>query len=185
MDFGIAKAVSAASSETLTQTGMMVGTPAYVSPEQAAGELNLDGQSDQYSLACVLYEMLSGERPFVGENASAAGRPLRVGQDCFDRGIGLHGRCRLTYRLDGKYSWFEATVGLDPSAGPRGRARLALIVDGKEHPLSEEKERTVQDAPLSVLLDVRGARELTLVGDFGSLGDVQAQVNWGGARLLK
>nr|MDQ3081550.1 protein kinase [Gemmatimonadota bacterium] len=71
MDFGIAKAVSSAASETLTQTGMMVGTPAYVSPEQAAGELNLDGLSDQYSLACVLYEMLAGERPFTGENASA------------------------------------------------------------------------------------------------------------------
>ena len=66
MDFGIAKAVSSAGSETLTQTGMMVGTPAYVSPEQAAGEVNLDGRSDQYSLACVVYEMLSGERPFSG-----------------------------------------------------------------------------------------------------------------------
>jgi serine/threonine protein kinase/Tfp pilus assembly protein PilF len=66
MDFGIAKAVSAAGSETLTQTGMMVGTPAYVSPEQAAGETNLDGRSDQYSLACVVYEMLSGQRPFTG-----------------------------------------------------------------------------------------------------------------------
>jgi len=66
MDFGIAKAVSSAGSETLTQTGMMVGTPAYVSPEQAAGEVNLDGRSDQYSLACVVYEMLSGERPFNG-----------------------------------------------------------------------------------------------------------------------
>src|SRR4051794_18178346 len=71
MDFGIAKAVSAAGSETLTQTGMMVGTPAYVSPEQAAGETNLDGQSDQYSLACVLYEMLSGERPFSGPTPQA------------------------------------------------------------------------------------------------------------------
>jgi len=66
MDFGIAKAVSAAGSETLTQTGMMVGTPAYVSPEQAAGETNLDGKSDQYSLACVVYEMITGERPFSG-----------------------------------------------------------------------------------------------------------------------
>jgi serine/threonine protein kinase/Tfp pilus assembly protein PilF len=66
MDFGIAKAVSAAGSETLTQTGMMIGTPAYVSPEQAAGELNLDGRSDQYSLACMLYEMIAGERPFTG-----------------------------------------------------------------------------------------------------------------------
>jgi serine/threonine protein kinase/Flp pilus assembly protein TadD len=71
MDFGIAKAVSAAGSETLTQTGMMVGTPAYVSPEQAAGETNLDGRSDQYSLACVLYEMLSGERPFTGPTPQA------------------------------------------------------------------------------------------------------------------
>jgi adenylate cyclase len=71
MDFGIAKAVSAAGSETLTQTGMMVGTPAYVSPEQAAGDVNLDGRSDQYSLACVLYEMLSGERPFTGPTPQA------------------------------------------------------------------------------------------------------------------
>ncbi len=71
MDFGIAKAVSSAATETLTQTGMMVGTPAYVSPEQASGELNLDGRSDQYSLACVLYEMLAGERPFSGATAQA------------------------------------------------------------------------------------------------------------------
>ncbi len=71
MDFGIAKAVSAAGSETLTQTGMMVGTPAYVSPEQAAGETNLDGKSDQYSLACVVYEMITGERPFAGATPQA------------------------------------------------------------------------------------------------------------------
>ncbi len=71
MDFGIAKAVSVAGSETLTQTGMMVGTPAYVSPEQASGETVIDGKSDQYSLACVLYEMLAGERPFTGPTAQA------------------------------------------------------------------------------------------------------------------
>jgi len=71
MDFGIAKAVTAAGTETLTQTGMMIGTPAYVSPEQAAGETNLDGKSDQYSLACMLYEMLTGERPFAGATPQA------------------------------------------------------------------------------------------------------------------
>ncbi len=71
MDFGIAKAVSLAGHDTLTQTGMMVGTPAYVSPEQAAGETNLDGRSDQYSLACVLYEMLTGERAFTGPTPQA------------------------------------------------------------------------------------------------------------------
>ena len=71
MDFGIGKAVSAASDDTLTQTGMVVGTPAYVSPEQAAGETQVDGRSDQYSLACVLYEMLSGKKPFTGATAQA------------------------------------------------------------------------------------------------------------------
>ncbi|HUQ19649.1 MAG TPA: protein kinase [Gemmatimonadaceae bacterium] len=71
MDFGIAKAVSVAASENLTQTGMMVGTPAYVSPEQAAGDAVVDGRSDQYSLACVLYEMLSGRKPFTGTSAQA------------------------------------------------------------------------------------------------------------------
>jgi serine/threonine protein kinase/Tfp pilus assembly protein PilF len=71
MDFGIAKAVSSAASDTITQSGMMIGTPAYVSPEQAAGDQGLDGLSDQYSLACVLYEMLAGERPFDGPNPAA------------------------------------------------------------------------------------------------------------------
>jgi serine/threonine protein kinase/Tfp pilus assembly protein PilF len=69
MDFGIAKALSAASPDTLTQTGMVIGTPAYVSPEQAAGEPVIDGRSDQYSLACVLYEMVSGRKPFIGATA--------------------------------------------------------------------------------------------------------------------
>ena len=78
MDFGIAKAVSAAGPETLTQTGMMIGTPAYVSPEQAAGETNLDGKSDQYSLACVVYEMLSGERPFSEPPRSRYGKALLI-----------------------------------------------------------------------------------------------------------
>src|SRR5687768_7755737 len=49
MDFGIAKALTAAGADTLTQVGMVVGTPAYVSPEQAAGEIEIDGRSDQYS----------------------------------------------------------------------------------------------------------------------------------------
>jgi serine/threonine protein kinase/tetratricopeptide (TPR) repeat protein len=69
-DFGIAKAVSAAGGENLTATGMAVGTPAYMSPEQATGE-EPDGRTDIYSLGCVLYEMLTGEAPFSAPTVQA------------------------------------------------------------------------------------------------------------------
>ncbi len=70
-DFGIARAVTAAGGETLTETGLAVGTPAYMSPEQTAGDAEIDGRSDLYSLACVVYEMLAGVPPFTGPTPQA------------------------------------------------------------------------------------------------------------------
>jgi serine/threonine-protein kinase len=65
-DFGVAIAVGAASERRLTKSGYSPGTPAYMSPEQARGERDIDARADQYSLACVVLEMLTGEPPFTG-----------------------------------------------------------------------------------------------------------------------
>lgn len=81
-DFGIAKAVSSAVGPGLTQTGFPVGTPGYMSPEQAAGMPDLDARTDVYSLACVCYEVLAGEPPrrWLTEEAVARGRFLDAPQ---------------------------------------------------------------------------------------------------------
>jgi len=70
-DFGIAHSVDDKTADRLTESGMIVGTPAYMSPEQASGERNLDSRTDIYALGCVLYEMLAGEPPFTGPTAQS------------------------------------------------------------------------------------------------------------------
>ena len=78
-------------------------------------------------------------------------------------------------------------VGLDdPSAGGKARARLAVLVDGKRLPVGADKELTRgRSAAVRRASTCRARQTLTLVVDCGSLGDVQARVNWGGARLIK
>jgi serine/threonine protein kinase len=70
-DFGVAKALTEAGGEELTRSGLVVGTPAYMSPEQAAAEPDIDARSDLYSLGAVVYEMLAGQPPYTGATAGA------------------------------------------------------------------------------------------------------------------
>ena len=94
VDFGIAKALVETGGERLTSTGIAIGTPAYMSPEQASAEA-VDARSDQYSLATMLYEMLVGEPPFTGPTAQAVvarrfaepARPIRTVRSAVPEGI--------------------------------------------------------------------------------------------------
>jgi serine/threonine-protein kinase len=70
-DFGIARAISSSGGAGITQAGLAVGTPWYMSPEQATGDPNVDGRTDVYALGCVLYEMLSGKPPYDGPTAQS------------------------------------------------------------------------------------------------------------------
>ncbi|MGD8699748.1 MAG: serine/threonine-protein kinase, partial [Gemmatimonadales bacterium] len=70
-DFGIARAISAAAGDTLTASGVIIGTPQYMSPEQATGDSSLDSRTDIYALGCVLHEMLAGAPPFTGRTVPA------------------------------------------------------------------------------------------------------------------
>src|SRR4029078_10631701 len=70
-DFGVARALETSSDDRLTETGLALGTPAYMSPEQALADTKLDGRTELYSLGCVTYELLTGEPPYTGPTAQA------------------------------------------------------------------------------------------------------------------
>jgi serine/threonine-protein kinase len=79
-DFGIALAVSAAGGSRMTETGLSLGTPHYMSPEQAMGDRSLDARTDVYALGCVVHEMLAGEPPFTGPTAQAIVAKVMAGE---------------------------------------------------------------------------------------------------------
>ncbi len=112
-------------------------------------------------------------------------RDLRLGGSTFDRGLGVHTASRLTYDLAGRYRRFEARVGLDDRSGKGGTARIRILVDGKPRAVAGDHALTIRTGPLEVRVDVAGAKELTLVVDFGARGGVAGHVDWADARLAK
>jgi hypothetical protein len=119
---------------------------------------------------------------------SVRGTPLRVatphGESTADKGVGTHPRTVLTYDLGGKYRRFEALVGLEPEGGVRAKVTIQILVDGKRQDIPALAALAAGNAA-AVRVDVRGAKELVLVTDFGPAGGVGADVNWADARLIE
>jgi hypothetical protein len=118
-------------------------------------------------------------------DGSVKGRDLRVGGGTYDKGLGMHSHCSMTYDLAGGYKRFEALIGLDDATGREGSARVQVLVDGKPQKLGLSGNLTHRNGPLAVRVDTGGAKQLTLVTEFCDHGDVQADVNWVDARLIK
>jgi hypothetical protein len=118
-------------------------------------------------------------------DSTVAGHDLRPDGSTYDKGLGLHSASRLTYDLQGGYQWFESLVGLDEKTGRHGSVQIQVLVDGKPQDLGKDQELTSRDKPHAVRVRVAGAKELTLVVDFGGHGNVQDHVDWVDARLIK
>jgi len=111
------------------------------------------------------------------------GTALRSGTQRFQKGLGMHSACRLTYRLDEPFSRFEADLALDDVAGPLGSVVYRVYVGTKQRLVSGIIR--AGDAPVPVSVDVRGGSSLSLLIEFGERGDVRDYANWLDARLVR
>ncbi|MFL5342413.1 MAG: NPCBM/NEW2 domain-containing protein [Gemmataceae bacterium] len=115
---------------------------------------------------------------------SVDGGELRLTGNTYDKGVGLHSECRLTFSLGGAYRRFESLVGLNQDMGRQGSVRVHVLVDGVAKEISDQ-ELTAANGPRAVRVDVTGGQELTLIVEFGNGGPVQDHVDWANARLVK
>lgn len=117
------------------------------------------------------------------KDRSVANRPLQIGGQVFDRGIGMHSRSALTYTLNEPFQHLAASIGIDDAVGSRGNVVFRVIADGRE--LFNSGPVSGSDDPKPLLVSLGGAKTLQLVVDFGEDLDVGDHADWGNARLLK
>jgi hypothetical protein len=115
---------------------------------------------------------------------SVTGGDLRLGGSTYDKGLGVHSHCELVYAVPKGARRFEALVGLDSAAGPRGSVRVQVLADGRPL-LAPVPELNAAEPPRDLRLPLpAGAKELTLLVEFGRGGDVQDHVDWADARFV-
>src|SRR2546430_2607373 len=191
-DFGIARAIcQSCDGQNVTEVGLTIGTPEYMSPEQAAGDRDLDGRSDLYSLACVIYETLAGEPPFAGASARAvmaqhlseAPPPLRARRPHAPAAV-EHALARALgndpadpFAIVAQFvAALEATdaPGAAPAAGGKTRSLAVLpFVNGSADPENEYLCDGVTDELINALTKVEGLRIASRTSVFALKGKPQ------------
>ena len=117
-------------------------------------------------------------------NRAVDGRPLRIGGREFSKGLGTHSRSMVTFDLAGKYRSFVTSIGMDDTTSGQGTAACAVEVDGQR--LFSVAALTRANSPMLLpTIDLTGVKRITLIVDFGNLGDIQDHVNWCDPVLLK
>jgi alpha-L-fucosidase 2 len=111
------------------------------------------------------------------------GGPLSLRGQVFRKGLGTHSRCEIEYEIDERFRRFEALVGIDDDTAGQGSVVFRVLLDGRE--VWQTGPVSGQAAPKKVEVDTSDAKRLTLVVDFGSLGDVQDHADWAEARLVE
>ena len=187
-DFGIARLRCGAGEEPLTYEGLAVGTPEYMSPEQAAGDRELGAESDVYSLACVLYEMLAGEPPLRGSSAretlarqvTAAPAPLRAVRP--DAPVAVERALARALAKDPRERFERATDFVQalhaPAAEARGWAPTRVIavlpfVNASPDPENEYLSDGITDELIDALAQVDGLRVASRTSVFALKGKPQ------------
>jgi hypothetical protein len=116
------------------------------------------------------------------KNTSYSGRPLMLGETTFRKGLALHSRSEVAYRLPGDFSRFVATVGIDPSQRSRGHVRLEIRGDDR---LLFDEPIPGSDEPRAIELNTSGVGRLTILVDYGEGLDIGDQLILGNARLIR
>ena len=165
-DFGIARAMDSSGDSRLTATGMAIGTPAYMSPEQAAGEREIDGRSDLYSLGILGYQMLTGEPPFSAGSTPAmlvkhiSERPIPVEQRRADVPTDLARCVMMLLEKDPAHRFPTAAAlvaALDTREAPPSRAPVPVALSSVAAP-ARQNFASPADGPYAPMPSIAGSR---------------------------
>lgn len=126
--------------------------------------------------------MVSVEWPYVN-NLNVLGEPLKVADQIYHHGVGVHSRSKLTYNLRGKYQDFVTSFGMDDHSGIFADVSIKILIDGSIKYHKEHLRRGELHGP--VRLDIRNAKKIELIVDYGDNGDIQDRFNWINTALIR